>query len=120
MVSCFQTSSSASSLKTRTRIGELIGIFFCWSSASSSGGSFFVALAGNLGGLFCFLGRQLFAVLFRPRHVTGVNAAAKAAVSTSARSTVARIIAVPFNLKGHLLSQNRTLLEMETGFARIN
>jgi len=27
--------------------------------------------------------------------VTGVNAAAKAAVSTSARSTVARIIAVP-------------------------
>jgi hypothetical protein len=33
--------------------------------------------------------------------VTGVNAAAKAAVSTSARSTVARIIACPFNLKGH-------------------
>jgi hypothetical protein len=39
--------------------------------------------------------------LFSPKHVTGVNAAAKAAVSTSARSTVARIIAVPFNFKGH-------------------
>jgi hypothetical protein len=34
-------------------------------------------------------------LLFSPRHVTGVNPAAKAAVSTSARSTVARIIAVP-------------------------
>jgi hypothetical protein len=29
---------------------------------------------------------------------------------------MARIIAFPFNLKGHLLSQNRTLIEMETGF----
>src|SRR5262249_46072090 len=47
-----------------------------------SGGSFFVASAGN---------RWLFA----PRHVTGVNAAAKATVSTSAWSTVVRIIAVP-------------------------
>jgi hypothetical protein len=35
--------------------------------------------------------------------VTGVDAAAKAAVSTSARSTVARIIAFPFNLKGILI-----------------
>ena len=32
---------------------------------------------------------------FSPKHVTGVNPAAKAAVSTSARSTVARIITVP-------------------------
>jgi hypothetical protein len=58
-----------------------MGIFFCRSSESSSGGSFFVALVGNR-------------LLFSPRHVTGVNAAAKAAVSTSARSTVVRIIAV--------------------------
>jgi hypothetical protein len=43
----------------------------------------------------------------------GVNAAAKAAVSASARNTVARIMAFPFNLKGHLLSQNRIL--MDTG-----
>src|SRR6266446_5087 len=84
-------------------MGEYFGIFFCRSSESSSGGSFFVALAGNRS-------------LFSPRHVTGVNAAAKAAVSTSARSTVARIIAFPFNLKGHLLSQNRTLIGMETDF----
>src|SRR4029077_9713005 len=103
VVSCFQISSSASSLKTRTRIGECMGIFFCRSSESSSGGSFFVALAGN-------------GLLNSPRHVTGVNAAAKAAVSTSARNTVARIIAFPFNLKGHLLSQNRTLIDMETDF----
>jgi hypothetical protein len=33
-------------------------------------------------------------LLFSPRHVTGVSPAVKAAVSTSARSTVARIIAV--------------------------
>src|SRR5215510_1802732 len=33
--------------------------------------------------------------MFSPRHVTGVNAAAKAAVSTSARTTVARITAIP-------------------------
>jgi hypothetical protein len=43
--------------------------------------------------------------LFSPRHVIGVNAAAKAAVSASARSTEARIIAFPFNLKGHPFSQ---------------
>ena len=66
----------------RTMIGEYFGIFFCRSSESSSGGSSFVALVGNR-------------LLFSPRHVTGVNPAAKAAVSTSARSTVARIIAVP-------------------------
>src|SRR6476659_2257371 len=63
-------------------MGEYFGIFFCRSSESSSGGSSFVALVGNL-------------LVFSPRHVTGVNPAAKAAVSTSARSTVARIIAVP-------------------------
>src|SRR6266849_8073400 len=63
-------------------MGEYFGIFFCRSSESSSGGSSFVALVGNR-------------LLFSPRHVTGVNPAAKAAVSTSARSTVARIIAVP-------------------------
>jgi hypothetical protein len=45
-------------------------------------GNGFAALAGNW-------------VLSSPRHVTGVNAAAKAAVSTSARTTVARIIAMP-------------------------
>src|SRR4030095_2094922 len=66
----------------RTRIGECFGIFFCRSSESSSGGNSFVALVGNF-------------LLSSPRHVTGANAAAKAAVSTSARSTVARIIAVP-------------------------
>src|SRR5262245_44774915 len=66
----------------RTRIGECFGIFFCRSSESSSGGSFFVAWAGNR-------------LLFAPRHVTGANAAAKATVSTSARNTVVRIIAVP-------------------------
>src|SRR5262249_52190651 len=82
VVSCFQTSSSASSLKMRTRIGECFGIFFCRSSESSSGGNSFVALGGN-------------GLLSSPRHVTGVNAAAKAAVSTSARTTVARIIARP-------------------------
>jgi hypothetical protein len=59
-----------------------MGILFCRSSESSSGGSFFVALVGNR-------------LLFSPKHVTGVNAAAKAAVSTSARSSVVRIIAVP-------------------------
>jgi hypothetical protein len=48
--------------------------------------------------------------------VTGVSAAAKAAASTSAWSTVARIIACPFNPKGHLLSQNRALMEMEIDF----
>jgi hypothetical protein len=69
-------------LEKRTRMGEYFGIFFCRSSESSSGGSSFVALVGNR-------------LLFSPRHVTGVNPAAKAAVSTSARSTVARIIAVP-------------------------
>src|SRR5215211_4503435 len=63
-------------------MGEYFGIFLCRSSESSSGGSSFVALVGNL-------------LLFSPRHVTGANPAAKAAVSTSARSTVARIIAVP-------------------------
>src|ERR1700748_3784660 len=63
-------------------MGEYFGIFFCRSSESSSGGSSFVALVGNR-------------LLFSPRHVTGVNPAAKAAASTSARSTVARIIAVP-------------------------
>ena len=73
-----------------------MGIFFSRSSASSSGGSFFVALAGNFGG--DLVGNCLPSW---PRHVTGVNAAAKAAVSTSARSTVARIIDFPFNLKGH-------------------
>src|SRR5258708_22760060 len=82
VVACFQTSSSASSLKRRTTMGEYFGIFFCRSSESSSGGSSFVALVGNR-------------LLFSPRHVTGVNPAAKAAVSTNARSTVARIIAVP-------------------------
>src|SRR5262245_27335634 len=55
-------------------------MFFCRSSASNSGGSSFVALVGNR-------------LLLSPRHVTGINAATKAAVSTSARSTVARIIA---------------------------
>src|SRR5215217_3490152 len=85
-------------------------MFFCRSSESSSGGSFLVALAGNLVAL---AGNGS---LFSPRHVTGVNAAANAAVSTSARSTVARIIAVPFDLKGHLLSQNRTLIGMEAAF----
>ena len=70
-----------------------MGIFFCRSSESSSGGSFFVALAGNLGGDF-FASSFGNCLLSWPRHVTGVNAAAKAAVSTSARSTVVRIIAV--------------------------
>jgi hypothetical protein len=68
-------------LKTRTTIGEYFGIFFCRSSESNSRGSSFVALVGNR-------------LLFSPRHVTGVNPAVKAAVSTSARSTVARTIAV--------------------------
>ena len=49
-----------------------------------------VALAGN--GFAALAGNWL---LSSPRHVTGVNAAAKAAVSTSARTTVARIIAMP-------------------------
>ena len=75
-----------------------MGIFFCRSSESSSGGSFFVALAGNLGGCFFVSlagGCLVSCLLSWPRHVTGVNAAAKTAVSTSARSTVARIIAFP-------------------------
>src|SRR5438270_4728040 len=63
-------------------MGEYFGIFFCRSSESNSGGSSFVALVGNR-------------LLFSPRHVTGINPATKAAVSTSARSTVARIIAAP-------------------------
>src|SRR5262245_30448254 len=70
----------------RTTIGECFGIFFCRSSASSPGGNSFVALAGN-------------GLLSSPKHVTGhvtgVNAAAKAAVSTSARTTVARIMLDP-------------------------
>src|SRR5258706_11021739 len=49
-------------------MGEYFGIFFCRSSESSSGGSSFVALVGNR-------------LLFSPRHVTGVNPAAKAALS---------------------------------------
>ena len=52
MVSCFQTSSSASSLKMRTRIGECFGIFFCRNSESSSGGSSFVALVRQLIAVF--------------------------------------------------------------------
>ena len=47
MVSCFQTSSSDSSLKMRTTIGECFGMFFCWSSDSSCGDSSFVAFDGN-------------------------------------------------------------------------
>ena len=35
VVSCFQTSSSDSSLKMRMRIGERFGMFLCWSSESS-------------------------------------------------------------------------------------
>src|SRR5262245_13239133 len=73
----------------RTRIGECFGIFFCRSSESSSRGNSFVALVGN-------------GLLSSPRHVTGVNAAAKAAVSTSARTTVARIIAIPPDLEPFL------------------
>src|SRR3569833_451311 len=98
-----------------------MGIFFSWSSASSSGGSVFVALAGNLGDDFFVssVGGCLPSwPEFWPRHVTGVTAAAKTAVNTSARSTVARIIAFPFNLKEHLLSQNRTAMETETEFER--
>ena len=69
-------------LENATRIGECFGIFFFRNSDSSSGGTSFVALVAN-------------SLLTSPRHVTGVNAAAKATVSTSARTTVARIIAVP-------------------------
>src|SRR5581483_8655648 len=82
---------SASSLKMRTRIGEVFGIFFCRSSASKSDGSSLVALAGNLGAFFSVL----FSALVSAGHAPGVSTAANAAVSTSARSTVARIIAVP-------------------------
>jgi hypothetical protein len=63
-------------------IGEYFGIFFFRSSESNSGGSSFVALVGNR-------------LLFSLRHVTGVNPAEKAAISTSARSTVAPIIDCP-------------------------
>ena len=47
----------------------------------------FAALAGD--SVVALAGDGL---LPSPRHVTGVNAAAKTAVSTSARTTVARII----------------------------
>ena len=47
VVSCFQTSSSDSSLKMRTRIGERFGMFLCGSSESSCGGESLVALVGN-------------------------------------------------------------------------
>ena len=62
------------------------------------GGQLCVALAGNgfgaLGGgsVVALAGDGL---LPSPRHVTGINAAATAAVSTSARTAVARIIALP-------------------------
>src|ERR1700704_4572045 len=90
----------------RTRIGECFDIFFCRSSESSPGGSSFVALAGSAvvalagGSVVGLVGSSVVGLvgkrlLFSPRHVTGVNAAAKAAVSTSARSTVAPIIAIP-------------------------
>ena len=84
MVSCFQTSSSASSLKTRRMIGECFDIFFWRSSESSSGDSPLVALSGNL-------------LLSSPRHRTGVKAPARAADSTNARNSVARINGIPPN-----------------------
>jgi len=69
-------------LENATRIGECFGIFFFRNSESSSGGTSVVALVGN-------------SLLTSPRHVTGVNAATKAAISTSVRTTVTRIIAIP-------------------------
>ena len=69
------------------------------------GGNSCVALAGN--GFAALGGNSVVALagdglLPSPRHVTGANAAATAAVSTSARTTVARIIAMPptWNLSG--------------------
>src|SRR5205814_10247396 len=64
-----------------SRIGEWRGICFCWSSESSSGGSFFVALAGN------FIALAGNGLLFSPRHVAGVNAAAKADENRDRKST---------------------------------
>src|SRR5262249_19303802 len=102
LMSCFQISSSASSLKMRTRIGEYFGIFFCRSSESSAGGNSFVALAGNSvvglpgNSVVPLVGNGL---LSWPRHATGVSAAARAAGSTSARTTAVPIITMPPDLE---------------------
>jgi hypothetical protein len=47
VVSCFQTSSSDSSLKMRMRIGERFGMFLCEINESSCGGNSLFALVGN-------------------------------------------------------------------------
>ncbi len=67
-------------LENATRIRECFGMFFCWSSDSSCGDSSFVAFAGNWSSA---------------RHRTEIKVLAKAADSTSARTSAARINAVP-------------------------
>src|ERR1700722_12636367 len=65
-------------------IGEFFGIFFWWSSESSAGGSSLVAFSGN-------------GLVSSARHCNGVKAPARAADSTNARNSLARINAIPPN-----------------------
>src|ERR1700722_20093763 len=62
-------------------IGEFFGIFFWWSSESSAGGSSLVAFSGN-------------GLASSGRHCNGVKAPARAADSTNARNSLARINAI--------------------------